>query len=153
MTTGTLRGDLLDTSRRERSESLDAVHYLEKIASSPGVGRLDEWRTELRDALSKLNSQLQDQYKTSADEDSVLGSVIDESPHLASRVRNLRNRQQRLLERIEALDLYVADSSRTVDMAGLRGEVRDLVNEVQALRAEESDLVYEAFYVDLGVGD
>lgn len=153
MTVETRRSGLVDSSRSDRSRSLDAIHYLEKIASSPGTGRLDEWRTELSDALGRLASQFRNQYATSAGEDSLLGSVVAEAPHLASRVETLRNRQLRLLERIEGLSGYLADSSRPVDVAGLRGEVRDLVNEAQALRTEESDLVYEALYVDLGVGD
>ncbi|HSM02694.1 MAG TPA: hypothetical protein VK960_09705 [Acidimicrobiia bacterium] len=42
---------------------------------------------------------------------------------------------------------------RQVSRGAEQGEVRDLVDEIRALRAEESDLVYEAFFVDLGVGD
>ena len=125
---------------------------LERIASSPWAGRVDEWRRELMDGLRGLVGQLRNQYSTSAGEDSVLRSVITDAPHLATRVKTLRYRQLRLLERIEGLDRYLADSTRPVDVAGLRAEVRDLINEAQALRTEESDLTYEAFYIDLGVG-
>lgn len=145
--------DRFETSRRDRAQSLNAIHRLEKIASSPGWGRSDTWRADLGEALANLADQLRNQYTTSGDEGSALGSVIEEAPRLEPRVRTLRNRQRRLLDRVEDLGGYLADSDRPVDVAGLRSEIRDLVNEIQALRAEESDLVYEALYVDLGVGD
>lgn len=141
----------LETSRRDRSHSLDAIHRVEKIASSPGLR--ETWRAEIRESLEDLAGQLRNQYTTSAGDDSALGSILIEAPHLEPRVKMLRNRQKRLLERADELAGYLADSGRHVDVAGLRGEVRDLVDEIRALRAEESDLVYEAFFVDLGVGD
>lgn len=77
--------------------------------------------------------------------------MVEESPHLASSVSELRRRQAALADRIDVLRGDLSDHARDADVAEVRHEVAQIAAEIRELRAWEADVVYEAYSVDLGV--
>lgn len=140
------------TSRTDRARSLDSLHEVEQRASAAGPTRPEEWRHDLLLSLDELADSLHEQYATSAGEESLLSSVVEESPHLESSVSELRRRQEELTDRIDDLRRELSDHVRDVDVAALRHAVAEVTAEIRELRAWEADVVYEAYSVDLGVG-
>ena len=65
---------------------------------------------------------------------------------------SLRGRQGDLIEDFDLLGRRLGDFGRTPDVRSLRASLARLTGEVRELRAWESDLVHEAYYVDLGEG-
>jgi hypothetical protein len=146
------QGNSVATSRGDRARSLDSLHDVERRASAAGPRRPDEWRHDLLKALDGLGDSLHEQFATSAGANSLLSSVVEESPHLESSVSELRRRQVALGDRIDELRRELGDHVRDVDVGGVRHEVAQITAEIRELRAWEADLVYEAYSVDLGVG-
>lgn len=139
-------------SRTDRARSLDSLHEVEQRASAAGPSRPDEWRHDLLGSLDGLADSLHEQFAASAGEDSLLSSVVQESPHLESSVSDLRKRQRELADHIDELRRGLSDHVRDVDVAGVRDELAEVTAEIRELRAWEADVVYEAYSVDLGVG-
>lgn len=143
----------IDRSRSDRARSLQSLHAVEKHAGAPGPARPHEWRDDLLGVLDDLASSLHDQYERSASDEGLLSRVVEEAPHLQSSVDELRGREAALIEEIDDLRQTLADLTRTPDVEEIRTRIADMTAEVRELRAWETDIVYEAYAVDLGIGD
>lgn len=143
----------VDRSRRDRARSLESLHAVEKHAGAAGPARPNEWRDDLLAVLDDLASSLHDQYERSSSEEGLLSRVLEEAPHLQSSVNELRKRQTSLVEEIDDLRRSLADLTRTPDVDVVRSRVANMTAEIRELRAWETDIVYDAYAVDLGTGD
>lgn len=143
----------IDRSRGDRARSLESLHAVEKHAGAAGPARPNEWRDDLLAVLDDLATSLHDQYERSASEEGLLSRVIEEAPHLQPGVDELRKRQTSLVEEIDDLRRSLADLTRTPDVDVVRSRVADITAEIRELRAWETDIVYDAYAVDLGTGD
>jgi hypothetical protein len=141
----------LAASRSDRASSIDALRALEEIAYSAGPSRPEAWRDDVLGAIDELITNLQHQYQASQAENSLLSQVADDSPHLAGSVEALRSRETVVIEDLQDLRAELADYSRTPDIASMRSALAGITVEIREIRAWEADLVYEAYYVDLGV--
>lgn len=140
-------------SRGDRARSLESLHAVEKQAGAAGPARPNEWRDDLLAVLDDLASSLHDQYERSASAEGLLSRVVEEAPHLQSSVNELRKRQSSLVAEIDDLRRSLADLTRTPDVDAVRSRVADMTAEIRELRAWETDIVYDAYAVDLGIGD
>lgn len=140
-------------SRRDRASSLDALHEVERLASAPAPGRAESWRDELLVALEELAASIHEQRSASGAVGSLLSDVRAEAPRLTSSVEELLEREHQVAERIDRLILRLADLVRSVPVGEIREELAEITKEIRDLRAWETDLVYETYSVDLGVGD
>ena len=143
----------LEGSRRDRASSLDAMHEVERLASAPAPGRPEAWRDDLLGALEELGASIHEQRSASGAAGSLLSDLMAESPWLTPSVEELLEREQQVAERIDRLTRLLADLSRPLPIREIREELAGITREVRDLRAWETDLVYEAYSVDLGVGD
>lgn len=142
----------LAVSRDDRSASIRALRELEARASAPGPSRPEAWRDDVLGALDRLAAHLQHQYQTSLQEESLLSQVASDAPHLKNSVDSLRVREGDLIEDLDVLSRRLGDFGRTPDIGALRATLARLTGAIRELRAWESDLVHEAYYVDLGEG-
>ncbi len=142
--------DAVALSREDRAHSLDALHVVESMAASPGPTRPEAWRDDLLAALLELGASLHEQFQDSRDPEGLLSEIVHEFPNLASSVAELMGRQTKLIETIDELSQRLADLSRPVDVESLRGQLAEITAELRELRAWETDIVYEAYAVDLG---
>lgn len=140
-------------SRRDRASSLDALHEVERLAAAPAPGRPEAWRDDLLGALEELGASIHEQRSASGAAGSLLSDLMSEAPRLASSVEELLEREQQVAERIDRLIRRLADLVRSVAVGEVREELAVITREIRELRAWETDLVYEAYAVDLGVGD
>ena len=94
--------------------------------------------------------------QTASDQDtsSLLTEIRRDDPRLGPRVDRLRAEQADLRIAITSLrDQLAPDAAIPVDTADIRDRLAALARRLRAQRARESDLVYEAVNIDLGVGD
>lgn len=145
--------DMFDSSRTDRGVSLTALHEVERMAAAPGPLRTGSWRDDLLEALGELGSSLHEQYAHSDRTHGLLQMVVEESPHLLPAVEELATRQENVSEQVDLLTANLADLSRPVDVVTVREEIAEITLEIRELRAWETDIVYEAYAFDLGVGD
>jgi len=145
----------LATSRADRERSLDALHLLELHAGSAGPGREQEWLANVRRAISALELALGRQRGNAAPDESLLSTIEREQPRLQRRVRELRQRYHAIHDDVAALreQLDATDKADTIDVTDIRQKLERLASELRYQRARETDIVYEAYAVDLGDGD
>jgi hypothetical protein len=143
------------TSRADRERSLDALHALELLAGSAAPGREQEWLTGVREALTSLQDALGIQEDNTAPEDSLLSEVAREAPRLLRRVDELRRRYRAIFDDLTDIsrELDATATADTIDVTDIRQSLERLAGELRYQRARETDLVYEAYAVDLGEGD
>ena len=79
--------------------------------------------------------------------------LLVEAPHLSSSVAELLSRLDDAREGVLELKRELADFSRPLDIEAVRYRLADITREVRELRVWETEIVYEAYSVDLGVGD
>jgi len=143
------------TSKADRDRSLDAIHLLEVHAASAGPGREEEWRASVQGALETLRAALSQQAENSLGPDSLLSTIRTEQPHLCPKIDQLRRRHQAVSEQIDELntELRSVAERAVIDIADIRQTLDLIATELRYQRARESDLVYEAYSLDLGEGD
>jgi hypothetical protein len=144
-----------ETSKADRSRSLDAILLLELHAGSAAPGRQEEWLEGIKGALETLRTALSEQADNSLGVDSLLSTIGTEQPHLCHKIDQLRRRYQVVTEQIDALNMELCSVAEpeAVDFADLRQTLDLIATELRYQRARESDLVYEAYSLDLGEGD
>lgn len=140
-------------SRGDRASSLEALHRVEGTAASPGVRRPEEWRDDLLGALLELETRLHEQHQTAAGSQGLLTDLLDDAPHLASSVGELLERLRKVTETVVELRQSLSEFSRPFDVEQVRYQLANISREVRELRTWETEIVYEAYSVDLGVGD
>jgi hypothetical protein len=142
------------TSREDRRRSLDALHQVESSAANAAPGREREWVSSVHRALEALEAALTTQTLHSAGSDSPLTDIEVQEPRLRNRVVQLRRSaedlQQGIVELRSQLDTSGPDA---IDVADVRRRLERLAGELRYQQARETDLVYEAYTVDLGTGD
>jgi hypothetical protein len=154
------RGTLADESlavaenRLDRDRSLHALHELELRAGRPAPGREVEWLQQTLDALSALEAMVDNQQGNSSDADSTLSDIQRDEPRLHNRVVRLRRGYRNVHQAISRLRAQLeATPPAAVDITDVRQQLDRVATELRYQRAQEADLVYEAYNVDLGTGD
>jgi len=145
----------IELSQVDRQRSLDALHLLETSAGDASPGREQDWATGVRAAVAELDTALTLQAHNAAPDASLLSAVERDEPRLRHRVQELRQRYQAIHRGVTTLrqQLDAITNLDHIDVADLRQQLQQLANELRYQRARETDLVYEAYAVDLGGGD
>jgi len=150
--------DVLDpavkVSRAGRFDTMEALHALEDALDAPTPRRERTWLHRVLATLDVLSDMLDTQAASDQDTSSLLTEIRRDDPRLGSRVDRLRSEQADLRIAITSLrDQLAPDAAVPVDTAAIRDRLASLARRLRAQRARESDLVYEAVSIDLGVGD
>lgn len=123
----------------------EAIQRLEQVAVAPqrGTGwRLSVWQSlrALRDALLVTSPP------TSTPSTGPYAEVCRDAPRLSHALRRLSTERENLTRHLDGL---LADSQQT-EPALLERGVRQIVSEVRAYRRRISDLLHQAYTVDIG---
>jgi hypothetical protein len=143
------------TSRTDRNSSLDALHVLEAALSEPAPTRQQHWIEAVRAALDSLRTFLDAQAEGDSEEASLLSEIASDEPRLIPRIDRLRRQHQALRESVQATldELATQADDDHIDAADIRDRVAELARRLRHHRSQESDLIYEAVNINLGVGD
>jgi len=149
------RGSTVDSSRADRERSLDALHTLEIHAGRAAPGREHDWLADVHRAIAALERALTIQECNSAPDEGLLSAIERDEPRLRRRVEELRQRYRAVNDDVAALSrqLHAISPTDTIDVADIRQTLERIAGELRYQRARETDLVYEAYALDLGEGD
>jgi hypothetical protein len=145
----------VNTSRADRERSLDALHALEVHAGSAAPGREHDWLTDVQRAITVLEHALAIQEGNSTPDDGLLSAIEQDEPRLRHRVAELRQRYRAIQDDVTALSRQLDRITPTdmIDFTDIRQKLERIAGELRYQRARETDLVYEAYAVDIGEGD
>jgi hypothetical protein len=127
---------------------------LEQAISSPAPGREDPWRKGLAIALDTLATVFEDHVVEAEAPRAFIDRAVEEEPRLANAAKRLRDDHVELAKVIYDLVRRVSDGRGDPSTpAELRGEVLVLLDRLARHRQGGADLLYEAYQVDISVGD
>jgi predicted nuclease with TOPRIM domain len=136
--------EALEAARERRVELKHAMSGLE-VAAAGAVGD-PAWSDAMRSALADMREAFDAHVREVEADDGLLTELIADCPRLSSRVERLRDEHSTLGERISACEADLDEA----DPQEIRTEVLDLLFALVRHRHAGSDLVYEAYNVDIG---
>ena len=146
----------LSSAREQRADLWRHMTALEHALSHPLPGRVNTWGGEVHDALVDLSSGFEHHCAAVEAPDGLFASVLEAAPRLDHAVRRLAEEH---IE-ISALISELLREVRTLTREGTeeearetRGRITGLLGRLSQHRQRAADLVYEAYAVDIGVGD
>lgn len=149
----------LDPVRRHRAELRESASALELALAAPTPGRNALWLERVRAALMELLADFREHVELtegSGDKRGLYVDVLRAAPRLAAAVARLTEEHAELvvavtdlLEAVEGTDGRPAE----VDVDQVREEATRLLGRLVRHRQRGSDVVYEAYDVDIGGQD
>ena len=124
---------------------------LEHALAAPSGSNLAEWRAELLIKCDEFAVVLEDHISGTEGRDGLFEEIAERSPRLISRVDRLRRDHLQLHDAADGLRAVLASDPFTddaIDSARDLGLV--LLTELARHRQQGADLLYEAYWVDVG---
>ena len=142
-------------AREDRTRMQLAVRDLEQALATASFDREDVWTQRLIDALGTLQTALRETRASADSEGSMLGGLVHEFPRLQGRAGRLRKDYDVLQKQVEkiCLDLLVDAPASPRDVEQTRERLAQLLAILRHIQAIETELLFEAYQVDIGVGD
>jgi hypothetical protein len=141
--------------REEHDALLDAMHRLEAALTSAAPGREQAWNRQVIEKLRTVADLLDEHARSAEADDGLLAMVAAAQPRLLHRVERLRHEHVTLLEQARALERQITHhaADEMPNFRDIRQRVTWLLNALRHHRASATDLIFEAFSTDIGVGD
>lgn len=136
--------------RRRLRTALDQVERALAVAA----GASDEWQRNVTDALERLRTTWDDHIAKTEADDGFFSQILRDEPRLEAAVNRLQLEHDEMATRTEKLLARCQESALDAEeVEMLRTEVLDLLGQASRHRQHGSDLIYEAYQVDVSVGD
>jgi hypothetical protein len=136
-----------------RREALyQAITGLEDALTSP-IGDAHKWRLRVAMAVDHAVARIAEHIKQTEADGGLLDEVMVDQPRLANRVVRMRADHEEMEKMVDALRLALAGvgDDDVADRADdIRKQAVDLLGQMSRHRQRGSDLIYEAYQVDLG---
>jgi hypothetical protein len=126
---------------------LEAARALEQSTAGPAAD--PEWRVEVDQRLSELAAAIAEHIDETEGPDGLLEEILGVAPRLANAISRLRAEHDDLGARVVELRDRLASDARVDEM---RGDILSLLMALSHHRQRGSDLVYEAYKIDIGGG-
>lgn len=140
----------LETARERRIDLRQAMERVEYRVARPSATAT--WQTNVRAALFDLGEALEAHISEVEDEHGLLASIVADTPRLAGQVAEIQGQHDGLRA---GFDRAVESCSvhNEVDPTLVRRRVTSLLGRLAMHRQLGSELVFDAYNVDIGDGD
>lgn len=143
-----------NAAHQDRLKVVDLMYDLEAALAAPSFSRAEQWYRQVEDQLERLRTALHASREEINSKRGLFAEILEESPWLLPRVEKLKETYREVESEIESTQQELKSQPKepeNVDKVRRRlGEVLGRLREVQAA---ETELIFEAIGVDLGVGD
>ncbi len=149
MNTPEMRRQMAEGTSAEHNVILRAVHMLEAAVASPAGGREEAWAKRVARDLKPVAAAVAEHCRAAEGPGGLVQEmeVVLGRNHVLTKVSEEHNRLA-----AESEDILAALAADPV-VAAIRARVANLTADLRAHQAHESDLIYEVFVRDIGVGD
>ena len=124
---------------------------LETVVAGPSAS--EGWLGRVYESLDDLLEALQAHIDEVEGPDGLLAQIIDEEPRLSAETDEFRREHVELLEACERTRKAILGARLVADGARVRRTVTSLLGRLTAHRQRGSDLVYDAYNVDIAASD
>lgn len=146
------RIELTDLARTRHDALTAAIEQLEHALAAAAAGRAKPWSERVATELDRVRTAIDAHVESIEESEGLFEEVRLEKPRLGMRIAALEQEHKSIQARATELAERVPGDDEA-DFAALRVEVTDLLALLRRHRAAEADLVFEAFWTDLGAGD
>jgi hypothetical protein len=144
-----LQAQASQRAQDERSCMLGVMRKLEDELAAASTTRERRWAERVYDALLELQDALRETRQSADAKGSLLDRLVDECPRLHGRAQRLRAEYGKL----QALVQSLVQSIDSENVETVRQQLGSLLTKLRTVQAQETELIFEAFHVDIGVGD
>ena len=146
----------LDSARAQRADVWRHLVGLEEALATPVPGRVGVWAATVHDALVDLAATFERHIGVTEGPHGLFSAVLDSSPRLDGTVARLKAEHEQITGTL-ASELRairgITDDGDVGPATEARERLTDVIRELLRHRQAGADLVYEAYAVDIGVGD
>jgi hypothetical protein len=142
---------LAETARR-RADLRDALVDVEQAISRPAVGREPEWTKGVVLRLEGLAHAIDEHVEITERPEGLYDEISTKAPHLATKIDRLREEHPVLRDRTQVLltKLQTAAIGPAWPLDEARDDLQRLLGQIVRHRQLGSDLVWEAYNLDIG---
>jgi hypothetical protein len=142
---------LAETARR-RADLRDALVDVEQAISRPAVGREPEWTKGVVLRLEGLAHAIEEHVEITERPEGLYDEISTKAPHLATKIDRLREEHPVLRDRTQVLltKLQTTGIGPAWPLDGARDDLQRLLGQIVRHRQLGSDLVWEAYNLDIG---
>lgn len=142
-------------ARDDRARTLASIQGLEHALASASFAREGVWRTRVAETLAKLQLDLRESRHSANAQGSLLHELAIQFPHLENRVQHIRKEYDALQKQIDQLrdEMEGKPVVTPEDAERVRRQLANLLVNVRRIQAKETELIFEGYHVDIGVGD
>jgi hypothetical protein len=142
---------LAETARR-RADLRDALVDVEQAISRPAVGREPEWTKGVVLRLEGLAHAIEEHVEITERREGLYDEISTKAPHLATKIDRLREEHPVLRERTQSLltKLQTTAIGPAWPLDEARDDLQRLLGQIVRHRQLGSDLVWEAYNLDIG---
>jgi hypothetical protein len=142
---------LAETARR-RADLRDALVEVEQASSRPAVGREPEWTKGVLLCLEGLAHAIDEHIEITERSEGLYEEITTKAPHLSSKIDQLREEHPVLRERTNALvtKFQTTPVGEAWPLREARDDLQRLLGQIVRHRQLGSDLVWEAYNLDIG---
>ncbi len=150
-----LQDSLLEEGRSERVRILMACHRTEAALTAAAPGRELAWRERVNEALNLLRASLGEPSQRGESAGGLIAELKSVSEKYYHRIERLQQEFDEMIRRCDAtIELLKSQGDEeTIDFADIRQRITWLLTSLKHHQAREADLVFEAYGLDIGVGD
>jgi hypothetical protein len=149
------RGELtpaLEEARRRRADLHASLVKAEEAVSGPAAGRADQWASRVINRLSGLREALDEHVEATERRGGLYDEITGRAPRLANAVERLKaehpEMRRAITQMIERLESTPVGDAWPLEKA--RDDLQRLLGRVVKHRQLGSDLVWEAYNLDIG---
>lgn len=139
-----------DELRRRRAELLDSMRAVEQALSAPAPGRERRWAERVHVALVELDADLREHVAITEGAGGLYGDLLATAPRLAGQVARLTREHSVIKKHIDDLLARASAPEVTEHVEDVRETATALLAQLLHHRQRGSDLVFEAYAVDIG---
>jgi len=142
---------LAETARR-RADLRDALMDVEQAISRPAVGREPEWTKGVVLRLEGLAHAIEEHVEITERPEGLYDEISTKAPHLATKIDRLREEHPVLRDRTQVLltKLQTTPIGPAWPLDEARDDLQRLLGQIVRHRQLGSDLVWEAYNLDIG---
>ena len=149
------RIDAVEGARKLRKLLRGCMEDLEASIAAPASGRVKRWAQKVSSSLDIPASAFEHHVTETESHDGFLQQLITEAPRLHPAALRLRTDHSEIKHLIEDLRMSASEAARGEESSPeeLRRASLELLGRLARHRQRGADLIYDAYLVDIGVGD
>jgi hypothetical protein len=147
------QSDLSERTREQRDDLLVCMHKLEAALASPAPGREKEWAQRASRELAEVRQSLE-RHVLSAEGPNGLFKELDLACTASTpSADELCREHHSILDYMKQLEEQLQKRDQGVDFTASRRDASKLLALIRRHNANEVDLIFKCFWLDIGVGD